>query len=467
MMFPRSLVPVALMTLSVAGASACKDDPPAPTAETPASASAVGKARLPTHPPTPMAKVDPQSMKEYRLDVCYFGALTLRQARDAYLGSLGKDEPSEKKIPTFSVPVAPPAAGSATPAAGAGAKPTTAPSSKPAATPKTSEGPKLAASPAASGTPSAKPATAPPAKSGAPAAGTAVAKMGTDGAPKTAMPEIRPDARRPFDMGMRPQHDRNARACKVASDLKEPAMPEVDAALAEFAPFAIELAKDIGVTSLYYQREEYKNDKFEKGKEYHKKLVASFAKLDELLEKIGSATAAWRKEHPADPAKMDEGEKLTAAAFDDGREIVLGLLGKKVDVAAHKERVAKFEKSTEALKTYGASNAADVWSKAIAPSLDAFARTLKDAEAKVTDKGVAPDAYLNIVSGFSAIIEAKYRALTRALIAKGQTIEMPVGRPSPTLMVRPQPSERIHPGPGAAASGAPAAPAPAPAPHPE
>ena len=44
-------------------------------------------------------------------------------------------------------------------------------------------------------------------------------------------------------------------------------MGDVDAALAAFAPFAVELAKDIATAQNYYQREEYKKDSFAKGKE--------------------------------------------------------------------------------------------------------------------------------------------------------------------------------------------------------
>ena len=452
MIFPRSLVPVALMTLAVAGAAGCKDDPPPPTAEPAGSSSAAGKARISPRTQSPMAKVDPQAMKEYRADVCYFGPLTLRQARDAYLASLGKDEPSEKKIPSFGAPTTPPAAGTATP--GAGAKPTTTatPGAKSTAAPKAAakplEHPKPAAAPA--GTVDPKAAKADPKTPAAVAAGAGSAKATPDSAKIAA--DAKPDMRRPFDMAMRAPHDRNARACKVASDLKDPAMPDVDAALAAFAPYAVELAKNIGAASLYYQREEYKKDAFEKGKEFHKKLVADFAKLDELSDKLGVAVAAWHKDHPADPAKLDEGEKLAGAAFDDAREILVGVLPKKLDVGAHKERVAKLEKSIEALKTFGTTNATDVWSKNLGPSLDAYLRTIKDAEPKVTEKGIQQDAFLNLITGFTSVIEAKYRALTRALIAKGQTLD-PAMRPNPPIMTRPQVPGAV-PAPSAAPTAA-------------
>jgi hypothetical protein len=224
-------------------------------------------------------------------------------------------------------------------------------------------------------------------------------------------------------MAMRAPHERNARACTVAANLKDFAMPQVDEALAAFAPFAVDLARDIGNATLYYQREEYKKDDFAKGKELHKKLVTQFEKLDEMSDKLGAALAAWRKEHPADPAKLDEGEKLALAAFDDARELLLGVVPKKTEVDAYKERTAKLEKSLEALKTYGTANATDPWSKNMVPSLEAYLKTVKESEAKIAEKSIASDAYLNLITSFTAVIEAKYRALSRSLIAKGQTME--------------------------------------------
>jgi hypothetical protein len=108
MILRRSLVPLALMSLGIAASAGCKDDPPPPTAEPTSSAEAANQTRQQPmrNPPAPVPKVEPQAMKEYRVDVCYFGTLTLKQARDAYFASLGKDEPSEKKIPSFGVPQA-------------------------------------------------------------------------------------------------------------------------------------------------------------------------------------------------------------------------------------------------------------------------------------------------------------------------------------------------------------------------
>lgn len=428
MILRRSLVPLALMSLAIAASAGCKDDPPPPTPEPVSSAAANNRAKQQPmrSPPAPVPKVEPQAMKEYRVDVCYFGTLTLKQARDAYFASLGKDEPSEKKIPSFGVPQAPtpPGATGASPTApktgdkGAKTASPTAPATQPTAAAKTtppapkSTGEAAAAGKAAGEAPKSPAATPPPAKPGTPPQA---------GAGATA--DVRPEVRRPFDISMRAPHDRNARACTVAAGLKDFAMPQVDEALAAFAPFAVELARDINAANQYYQREEYKKDSFEKGKEYHKKLTAHFDKLDELSNKLGAAIADWHKTHPPDLEKLDPGQKVALAAFNDAREILLGVLPKKVDPAAYKERIAKLEKSVEALKAHGAANTNDPWPKFLGPSLDAYIKTAKEAEPKVSEKGVQQDAFLNLITGYTSIIEANYRALSRALIAKGQTME--------------------------------------------
>lgn len=439
MILRRSLVPLALMSLAIAASAGCKDDPPPPTPEPASSAAAGNRAKQQTmrNAPAPIPKVEPQAMKEYRVDVCYFGTLTLKQARDAYFTSLGKDEPSEKKIPSFGVPQPPTPPGAAT--------------SSPAAAPKTDDKGAKPVSPTAPGakpasptTPAAKPAAAPtatPTAAAPKATGEAAAGKPAGETPKTAAAtpppvkpgpmqagagataDARPEIRRPFDVAMRAPHDRNARACTVAAGLKDFAMPQVDEALAAFAPFAVELARDINAANQYYQREEYKKDSFEKGKEYHKKLTAQFDKLDELSDKLGAAIADWHKTHPPDPEKLDPGQKLALAAFGDAREILLGILPKKIDTAAYKERIAKLEKSVEALKAHGTANTADPWPKFLSPSLDAYIKTAKEAEPKVSEKGVQQDAFLNLITGYTSIIEANYRALSRALIAKGQTME--------------------------------------------
>lgn len=396
----RSFVSLVVLCAAATGSFACKKDEPKATAEPSPSASgqAKDKSRLNIrNPMQPTAKVDPQTMKEYRMDVCYFGSLTLKQARDAYQASLGKDEPSEKKLPNFGGQ-APPKPGDAKSASAAA---TAAPAVKPPAAP--------------SGAASAG------ARPGASAAGRPDPRMPMPGAAGER------DPRRPFDIGLRAPHERNARACTVAAGHKDPAMPEVDAAVGAFAPYAVELAKNIAAAQTYYQREDYKKDSFAKGKELHKKLVEDFGKLDELSDKLGAAVEKWRKEHPSDPSKLDEPAKLARAAFDDARGVMLAMLStKKLDKAL----VEKSDKAAAALKDYGAAHATDPWAKILNPTLEGFSKAVKEASEKAGDKAVDNDGYLSLVNAFTAIVEAHQRAVSRALIAKSQEAAAASGAPS-------------------------------------
>ncbi|MBK9265236.1 MAG: DUF3829 domain-containing protein [Polyangiaceae bacterium] len=420
-----SIVPFVLVLVPSVLAGCKKDEPvqTQPESAPSAAASASAKPKLPLrNTMAPVPKIDPQAMKDYRLEVCYFGTLTLRQAREAYLASLGKDEPSEKKLPNFGMPSPP----------SASLVPPTAPGAS-------SAGPKAALAPSPGGS-----------------ARTAASAVAVPVPPGSAAM-----GRRIADMGLRAPHERNARACTVAAGLKEPAMPDVDAALKDFAPFALELSRNVAAASVYYQREEYKKDKFEKGKELHKKLVADFAKLDELSEKLGAAINAHREKNPVDMSKLDEGEKAVLQAYTDARAIIGLLVAKKIDAAAYKTALGTLEKSVEGVKTLGTKagdgakaapdpkNTSETWAKITTPAFDAFLKGVRDAEAKITDKGLPPETFLQLVNTFTAVIEAKHRALSRSLIAKGQTIDpgvRPGGRiPHPSLRPEVHGDHKDHP----------------------
>jgi len=376
----RGVCRLALVGSLAAFAGCGNDAKPDPNAVGSGSASGARSARTFTPPP----KVDAKTMKEYRVDVCVYGTLTLKHARDSYLASLGKDEPSEKKIPNFGSP----------PVGGTAPLPTLAPGASGSAGAKAP--PKKSAD--------EKPKPPPPKASGS--AGAA-----PSGSASAA-------ARRPLDVMVRAPHEKNARGCKVAAGLKDPPMADVDGALTEFAPFIEELAKNVAQAQTYYQREEYKKDSFEKGKEFHKKLTEGFGKLDAMYGKVETAAAAYRKGNAHDLAKAEEGEKLGWAATEDARDALAAALAAKVDVEAYKKAVEKFGKSIEGLKTFGSSNGNDPWPKILAPALEQFERALKAAQEKISEKGLASDDYLPLVTGFTNVIEARHRALSRALIVK-------------------------------------------------
>jgi hypothetical protein len=385
-----SLVPVGLIAFALSSVAGCsKDEPPKPDPAASAAHPHATSARSKLHtrnPMGPIARIDPQSMKDYRLDVCYYGTLSLRQARDAYLASLGKDEPSEKKIPSFGMPTPPNPAASGAASAGAAPK-------------------------------------APPAPKASAAA--------------SAGPLPHRPGRRPNHM-LRAPHERNARACTAAVALKEPAMGDVDTAISAYATFALELAKDIAAGHAYYSREEYKKDNFAKGKELDKKLREEFGKLDEMQSKLGAALTAWRSQHPLDTSKMEEGEKTARAAIDDAREVFTLVAFKKADGEAWKSALEKLDKGIAALKTFADGHAADPWAKITLAPFEVFAKTVKDS--KITaDKTFDSDAFLTLVANFTSLVESRQRAISRQAMARPQIRPAAAGSAAPAPTAAPHP----------------------------
>ena len=84
---------------------------------------------------------------------------------------------------------------------------------------------------------------------------------------------------------------------------------------------------------------------------------------------------------------MEEGQKLAMTAFEDARAGMLALMPKKIDKDGYKSNMGKVEKSAEALKTFGKDHTADVWSKIMNPSFDAFVKAAKEAEPKISRQG--------------------------------------------------------------------------------
>jgi hypothetical protein len=397
----RSFIPIALFSLALVAAPGCKKEDPAPSAKAEPTGSARGKNRMNLkNPMGSMAKIPPQAMKDYRVDVCYYGTLSLKQARNAYLASLGKDEPSDKKIPSFGTPQPPTAGGpqAADPASSASASPKAG--KKEGKEAKEGKGKDAKEGKEAKEKDEKKKAAA--AESAAPSANKPGA-MAAGGA--------RPE-RKPFEFNRAP-HERNARACTAAASLKDPAMGDLDGVLKDYAPFAMELAKDIATASNYYNRKEYEKDSFEKGKTLHKKLVESFAKLDEMHDKLGAAVKAWREANKPDSSKWTEGQKLASAALETAMSAV-SALANKPDPEAFKAAVTKLETEGEALKKFAEANATDPWGKIISIPVENFLKTAKEAQAKVTDKGLEPETQLVLVGNLVSIIEARQRAISKS-----------------------------------------------------
>lgn len=402
---PSCLTAMFVAALSVAG---CQDDP-APTPAPEASSTAASKVETDKKKPTAASKLDPLAVKTYRAESCYFGTLSLRQARAAYMASLGGAEPGDGKIPNF---------GSAT-AEREGAK---------------VEGlAKVADKPAAGGSAAPK---APAAPSGSAKAAAAPAASGSAKTSTAKLPTARP---RPVP------YERHARSCTVAAGIKTPPAPGLDEVLAEYAPYAVQLSKDIAAANAYYGKEEFKGDSFAKGKELHKKLTDGFAKLDELQKKLGDALSAFKDKNKPDTSKDTEGQKLASAAVTDARDAMVLLTGDAVDAGKVKEELDALEKGIAALKKYGDEHKDDAWARITAPALETFHKEAKRVAETPDLKATSPDDLLQLVTYFTRVLESQNRGLTRQVSGGGSEF------------MKKRPSLRAPGGPDAKPGAAPAA----------
>ncbi len=383
---PSCLTAMFVAALSIAG---CKDDP-APTPAPEGSATAASKDPK-EKKPTAASKLDPLAVKTYRAESCYFGTLSLRQARAAYNASLGGAEPAEGKIPNFGAATADRAEPLVNVVDKGGDK-AKGDKDKKAAAPAGSAAPKVAAAP-----------------------GGSASKL----TPKATGPRARPVP-----------YERHARSCTVAAGIKAPPAPGLDEVLAEFAPYAVQLSKDIASANSYYAKEEFKSDSFAKGKELHKKLNDGFAKLDEMQKKLADALNKFRDGNKVDTSKDSEAQKLAAAAVTDARDAMVLLTGDAVDAGKVKEELDSLEKGVAALKKFGDEHKEDAWARIVAPSLETFHKEAKRVAETPDLKATNPDDLLQLVTYFTRILESQNRGLTRQVSGSGGGSDMMKKRPS-------------------------------------
>lgn len=399
----RSLLPLALAL--ALGHSGCKDSAhDAPAADSSAPVAPQGRVTN----LAPQVKIDPLVAKLYRAEACYYGTLSLRQARAAYLGSLGGAEPSANKLPDFGSPsidsqvgAKGSPVGSASAAASGSAKPPTA---APSASAPKPAAPKASAAPVAAG--SAQPAGS------AKTAPSAVASAMT---PEDRMKAAGADRR----LRSIP-YDRFARSCTVAAGIKAPESPEFDAAMAEYAPWVVQLSKDLSTANMYYQKEDFKSDDFAKGKELHKNLVAQFEKLDDMQKKLGAALADFRQKNPYDMQSWPESQKLSFAATDASRDLFVELEADKVDVAKVKAAIEKTEQANAALKKYGDDHkdANDPFVRIVVPSIEIMVKQAHEIIEKPDFKAPEAPDMVALTTYFTRVLEGSNRGVTRLLAEK-------------------------------------------------
>jgi hypothetical protein len=381
-----------LGVVAVAGAVSvgCKGDEPKPVKpDTSASSSAAKpKARV------DIPKMSPQATKEFRVDSCYFGTLSLRQTRDAYLASLGSAEPSEKKIPSFGDLPELDAAGKRRSDAAPG---TTVP-------PSGSAGAKAAPPP--KGTDAAK-APAPKATAGAKATATPGTKA--PGGGEAGRPAFAPN-RLPFT--------RYVHSCTLAKNVPGADDPKIDEPLKAYEEYVVALNKQLMQASQYYSREEYKKDQLAKGKELHKQLTEAFGKLDEKVSTFGAAVVEWRKGLGKLPDQLDPSGDIALAAIADARQLTFTLLGKEPDAAAIKAALDKLTSQADALDKEGQASPQAAFPKMVGPSLRAFLENATAAHAAVeAKKALNAEQLFLVAASFTTLSESGNRGITRHLYA--------------------------------------------------
>ncbi|NUP04994.1 MAG: DUF3829 domain-containing protein [Polyangiaceae bacterium] len=413
-----STIAMAALTLGL-GLIACGDEPPAGPEGAASSASAKPGATA-----EPIKRPDPIVTKTYRADACYYGSLALKQARDAYVASLGGAEPSADKIPQFGsdpddakkddgATPTPTPAGSGAPTAAPTAKSTAAPTAKPTA--------------AATAKPTAKPTAAATAKPTAAATGTAAATADATGAASAA---IRPPMP-PEKMRQQVRFDQFIRHCNTAITVKDAPDPDLDAALKEFSEYALPFSKVIQEANSYYTQEKYKEDDFKQGKTYHacltgtgtcetkdknaKPVSNAFSQLDEKLAKLKAAVDKYKGAKPVDKGAFEESQKVSDEAVQQATDLLLAFDAKPVDTAKAKTALAALEATTEKLKGFGeGKDKPDPWAKAVPPQLSLLITEAKALVEKAPEE-ITPAKIYKIVSIHNRVLEKNFSALQTKL----------------------------------------------------
>jgi hypothetical protein len=75
--------------------------PPAPTQLAAPPPPPAEPSAAPTAQPGGIGRIDPEAMKTYRMDVCWYGGFALRRGRDDYLSGLRNGRPGPGRLPVF------------------------------------------------------------------------------------------------------------------------------------------------------------------------------------------------------------------------------------------------------------------------------------------------------------------------------------------------------------------------------
>ena len=344
--------------MSVGALAACKDDPPPPpppSADT-ASTAASGKGK-PTKPSaqdrTAVPRISPESMKQYRIETCYFGSMGLLLARDAYLASVGENGPSPTNLPEFG----------------------DYPENKPR------EG-----------------------------ADGKDAKEPTDGKPDAR----KAGPRTPLMGGGRAlPFIRHVRACSIAKSLRQPEYADLDPPVAKFEGYVNDLQRLFLDASRYYAREQFKKDDFKRGKSVHDKLMEKLPALDDELAAFTAAMEKWWPTMKPGDEELDEAGKTSLAAVNQAREGIRATMGEEVDAEALGKAIEGLEAKLASLQEVLDKDRTAPHPRVMVPKLTEMIEALKaiqGAGAEVTGL-----QRYSVSAGMASLIEAHQRGVAQLL----------------------------------------------------
>jgi hypothetical protein len=385
---------VLALVLGGSGLSACKEDPPPPPLPPPSTA-ATAQERAAAASGSQVPSYEPETLKRYRAELCFYGAWGLKITRDAYLKSLDGKEPSVDRLPSFGdfaeLEANAAAATSATAAA------TAAPSGKPA--------------------PSAK------------ASATA------------SIPERAPLVDRPALDRM--PFVKYLGACS-SLNRKEEHKPEdavFDAAIAEFEPWASALSKQLDTAQRYYVAKQHERDKVERGKTMHKDLLKTFAEIDGRFAAFGKAFHTWQAGLGKSKEKLDKAGELSVALMAKARALTALAIAEPPAVAALETARGELAAARDALVTAGKEDPKAVHPAEVVPQCAKLLEASAQLERAVRDKKPLTTSLYLVHMQIASLVEANHRALGQYLRTSGQTKS---SDPLPTM--KPQ-IDVVHPRP--------------------
>lgn len=208
-------------------------------------------------------------------------------------------------------------------------------------------------------------------------------------------------------------YERSARACVVALSLVDPPTP-VDGPLAEYAPFTLSLTKDIASAVQYYGSQEYLKDGFATGRDLHARLVRGFAQLARMRTAMSAAMDVYEKQRPASLCARDDAERTAQACFEKARAVIRRLGAGQGGVAAGKPDLDALAACAGARD----ASSGPPWVMMF-PTLQSFSELASHAQV-ATDGRLGVDDRVELSTRFENVIEARYRAASRAVTLSAQ-----------------------------------------------